>query len=482
MAGDLASEGCVPAGLVVQLPSSPAKPPAHHADIMIPTSTATCSSHNDNDDQTMAKGTEPINSTDDNSQLCDLLRGVNDKLNDIDSIFSLIRTMADEQTKLKSEMTEVKSSLDDHQKQCQTRNTTISKMQDTIAQKDKHHSELIGQLTELQSENTRLIVEKNRNKWEKFRNQPSGQRTILVGSSEIRDIDQNKLLNTDVKCLPGAKVSDLTKEVSLLPTDKYCNIVLVGGGNDCSNTKDATSVVNSFKDVISAAKLKAASVTVASVCPRGDPEVQSCSDNVNAAVQGMCTDLACTFCDTTDMLKLTDGTINEGFYLDDLVHLTFKGQNKVAKKLELIPAQSDAPYNVVSNQRNRSKTLRGKAPVQNQPDRRYTREASDPIRHAEKDATNSREANTPTYRRQDGHDKRSHSPDRSTRKTRCHYCAEPNHREDRCHHQGPVKCLFFILFFKIFFLFCSVITYYKVQELSIHLRKKKPNTFVDSYG
>ena len=32
------SEGCVPAGLVVQLPSSPAKPPAHHADIMIPTS------------------------------------------------------------------------------------------------------------------------------------------------------------------------------------------------------------------------------------------------------------------------------------------------------------------------------------------------------------------------------------------------------------------------------------------------------------
>ena len=84
-------------------------------------------------------------------------------------------------------------------------------------------------------------------------------------------------------------------------------------GNDCSDTKDATVVANSFKDLISAAKLKVASVIVASICPRGDPEIQDCIDNVNTA---------CTYCDKTDILRLTDGTINEGFYLDDLHHLT----------------------------------------------------------------------------------------------------------------------------------------------------------------
>ena len=44
---------------------------------------------------------------------------------------------------------------------------------------------------------------------------------------------------------------------------------------------------------------------------------------------------------------------NEGFYLDGLHHLTYKGQKKVAKKLELRPAQTDIPYNVDSNQKGR---------------------------------------------------------------------------------------------------------------------------------
>ena len=60
-----------------------------------------------------------------------------------------------------------------------------------------------------------------------------------------------------------------------LTNNKY-RIVLVGaGGNDCSDTKDATVVANSFKDLISASELKAASVTVASICPRGDLEINS---------------------------------------------------------------------------------------------------------------------------------------------------------------------------------------------------------------
>ena len=66
-------------------------------------------------------------------------------------------------------------------------------------------------------------------------------------------------------------------------------------GNDCSDTKDATVVANSFKDLISAAKLKAVSLTVACICPLGDPEIQDCIDNANTAVQRICSDLSCTF-------------------------------------------------------------------------------------------------------------------------------------------------------------------------------------------
>jgi len=111
--------------------------------------------------------------------------------------------------------------------------------------------------------------------WDGFRNKPSEQSTIFIESSVIRDIDKNKLLNTDIKCLVGAKIRAMTREVVQLTNDKYRIIVLVGGVNHCSDTKDATVVANSFKDLISASELKAASVTVASICPRGDLEINS---------------------------------------------------------------------------------------------------------------------------------------------------------------------------------------------------------------
>ena len=79
-----------------------------------------------------------------NDQLRNLIERVNDKINNFETLFSLIRTMADEQTLYKSEnaelkvlMVEVKSSLANHHKQYHKRNTTIDKLQDKMIQKDK---------------------------------------------------------------------------------------------------------------------------------------------------------------------------------------------------------------------------------------------------------------------------------------------------------------------------------------------------------
>ena len=141
-------------------------------------------------------------------------------------------------------------------------------------------------VTELRAQNTKLTTELDRNKWACFRNKPPEDSAVHIGSSVIRDIDRNKLLNTDIKCLAGVKISDMTREVVQLTNDQYQNIVLVGGGNDCSDTKDATIVINCFKNLISAAKLKAASVTVASIC-----QTQCSIDNVNTPARGICDDI-----------------------------------------------------------------------------------------------------------------------------------------------------------------------------------------------
>lgn len=423
------------------------------------------------DDQTQPKCVDPPSSSseatsDVSDPFRDLLNSVNEKMCHIQTTFTIIKTMAKDQATLKDENAELKalmlgmkSGLDNHQKQRQKRDAMIAKLQDALIQKDKAHSDLMGTLLDLRAQNAKLTTEQSRSKWESFHT-TSEQHTVLIGSSIIRDIDQHKLLNTDVKCRPGAKISDLIDELKCLPDGKYSHIILVGGGNDSSDTKDPAAVVNSFKDMISAAKAKTASVAVASVCPRGDPEVQECINNVNAAVQGMCEDLSCTYYDVTDILKLADGAINEGFYLDDLVHLTYKGQNKLAMKLNLKPTQTDTPYNVVSNQKTRPKPSHSRTsgesaqPVTTSTDRELTstsRRRDDMYRptYTHRDertngAYQRRDERSTTYQRRDQRDQRdgrlSQSSDNNSSNMRCKYCAEPHHREDRCHHMRPVKC------------------------------------------
>jgi hypothetical protein len=250
---------------------------------------------------------------------------------------------------------------------------------------------------------------------------------MLIGSSIVKDIDQTKLANTIVKCLPGAKVVNLTGEIEKLPGNSYDRLVIVGGGNNCSDTKDSNAIVSDFKVMINAAKRKANTVTVASVCPRGISEVQENIDTVNAGLQSLCSDLSCTYADTNEFLKLSDGTLNEGYYRDDHIHLTLKGQNKLATKLELISCGNETPLNVTTVRANQEKTSRGKPPTTN-PTSQMTRTGS---------------SNTSSYMSTSQDQGMSHArtPQRvNTSKSRCAYCAEPHHDTDRCRHQRPVQC------------------------------------------
>ena len=99
------------------------------------------------------------------NHLRNLIETVNDKMNNIETPFSLIRTMAGKQTLLKSEnaelkvlMTEVKYSLENHHTQCQTRNKTMAKIQYTMSQKDKENGDLMRTVTELPAHTTKLTT------------------------------------------------------------------------------------------------------------------------------------------------------------------------------------------------------------------------------------------------------------------------------------------------------------------------------------
>ena len=55
-------------------------------------------------------------------------------------------------------------------------------------------------------------------------------KSLILGSSIIRNIDEKKLDNTEIRCLRGAKVKDLNKELQEANSagKKYTQIILLG--------------------------------------------------------------------------------------------------------------------------------------------------------------------------------------------------------------------------------------------------------------
>ena len=76
---------------------------------------------------------------------------------------------------------------------------------------------------------------------------------LLIGSSLIKDILPAKLKHTEVKCLPGARISDVTDEL-LRSELTYDKVTVVAGGNDCDDGVDVETVIEDMTTLIITAK------------------------------------------------------------------------------------------------------------------------------------------------------------------------------------------------------------------------------------
>lgn len=90
--------------------------------------------------------------------------------------------------------------------------------------------------------------------------------SLLIVDSIIRDIDADKLVDTTVISIGGACV-DVVKRRCLQSKERFAKISMVVGTNDCASQDDAESILTDYKLLLQAAKEKAVTVTVSSVCP-----------------------------------------------------------------------------------------------------------------------------------------------------------------------------------------------------------------------
>jgi hypothetical protein len=303
----------------------------------------------------------------------------------------------------------------------------------TLVAQTKELSNATAEITNLRRTLAENTTQRSVDKWRNFRSDPT--KTLVIGSSIIRDISPSQLQDTDVMSISGGHINEVAAEISKTPADKYNHVVLVVGGNDCDPRELTTQVspsniVEEYKDLVKICKTKTQSVSVSSICPRTTTvHARNQIDSVNAGLQVMCGEENVNFVDNTQCFYLKDNSVNDAYLLADGVHLNYKGTNKLAQNLCL--KLKDGQTSVcVTRKRNlgpkRPFYLRSGETYENdnfEYSHQFWKRAHQKANSSEKYETYSRS-----------------SDDAGVRNVRCYFCYETNHTKRTCRHEKPVVC------------------------------------------
>ena len=105
---------------------------------------------------------------------------------------------------------------------------------------------------------------------------PSAERSLIIGSSMIRNFDESKMSDVPVCCMPGASMCDIEQKLWKYFQESICfkSIKIGTGGNDASlpvDEVDLDATTAAFRSVITAAKAIAPDVTIAAIPLRSQP-------------------------------------------------------------------------------------------------------------------------------------------------------------------------------------------------------------------
>ena len=252
--------------------------------------------------------------------------------------------------------------------------------------------------------------------------------SLLIGDSLIKEVDETKLIDTQVKSIPGAKASDILKKFDEIDEDRFREVFICTGTNDCSdNDSKVEDVASVIKDIVSKAKSRVSdpkNIKISSVPPRSDSNMsQEKVERLNASIVTIAEDSGITYVDNDRTFKLADGTPNDGYLQADGIHLTNKGINRLARNMKL---------KLLSNVANvcKAHTIRNKSGNKTS---------------APKSDDNSDNNNWNLVQRRSRSSRQRLSPKRGNKMNQensasCWFCGETNHVSRNCRHGQEIKC------------------------------------------
>ena len=230
--------------------------------------------------------------------------------------------------------------------------------------------------------------------------------------------------------MSGATIGDVHDELSI--DDKlYKKIFVCAGTNDYSKSEMDIEVVNEhFSTLLQVAQAKVAApndVVVSSIRPRTDiTRTQQRVEEFNSILQETSTTLGAKFVSNDTSFRLADGLPNDGYLSADVLHLNYRGTNRLATNLGLTPAGQEV-------QSTKTRTTR------NQGDRRSTRQNE----RSQCRQTDNEWHTVRLYHDHD-HDRRDSTPTNaalhSSSTPCCYFCGENGHVKQNCRHGRKLQC------------------------------------------
>ena len=150
------------------------------------------------------------------------------------------------------------------------------------------------------------------------------KRTLLIGSSIIKDVKSRDLKDTDVRSHPGARINTIRHHIRNMDLTPYRRIVFQVGGNDYSSRRTLSQIEENYCALIQETREKTnweAEISISGLPPRPDVHVQP----VNILLRDICTVRNATFIGQRRYFVNDYGRVDISLYRKDGLHLNKRG-------------------------------------------------------------------------------------------------------------------------------------------------------------
>ena len=141
------------------------------------------------------------------------------------------RHIASDMLQLRDTITPVLDTINATMRQLAKNNNTL---EDQLLKQTRESERLLDDNVQLCQRLAQLSAENNSLRWKQFGENNHKKKTLLIGDSLLRDIDEKKLKSTEVEVISGGRLTDVLKRLQRRD-GQYGRVIVCAGTNDCGS-------------------------------------------------------------------------------------------------------------------------------------------------------------------------------------------------------------------------------------------------------